>query len=206
MTAAGNGGVGSSISFNVLVEFIITSGNCVASSCLLSNTHTLVLASFTNQLSHWQSLSSFLPHSLYLSLSTLWLPWEWVDHTDLIRQPCSDEICTTRLSVPPRTYSRDSGSELALAWGQSKAAGSNLPSNFGEEQHLNLLSVRARLTGKISDGFWEKRKESMWKEKIGRVQHRGDTVDRSSGDRECVCVRGKGAMGECIKWCVKIES
>lgn len=124
LTAADSGGVGPSISLSVLIEFIITSGNSTASTPLwLRNTHTLILASFTNQLSHFPSLS--------LSISTLWLPWEWVDHTDLIRQPCNDEICTTGPSVPSRMYSRDSRSELALARGRSEAAGWSLRSDFG---------------------------------------------------------------------------
>lgn len=42
----------------------------------------------------------------------------------------------------------------------------------------------------------------MWKEMIGWVQcYGGDTVDRSSEDRECVCARGKGAVGEKIEIC-----
>lgn len=124
---------GSCISLSVLIEFIITSNNSIAS--FLSTpweTPPHILASFTNKLSHLQSLSFLF--SLHFGL-----PWEWVDHTDLIRQPCNDEICTTGPLVPQRTYSKDSRSLLALAWGHCETAGA---SDFREEQYLILLSVR----------------------------------------------------------------
>lgn len=195
LPTAENCGIASCMHFNELIEFITTVATASPPHAFWTTpTHSSLHHLPTGSVTYSPSLSFFL--TLYLSLTTLWLPWEWVDHTDLIRQPCNDEICTTRLSVPPQTYSRDSRSELALAWGQSKAAGLDLPSHFVEEQHLILLSVRARLTGKISNGFWEKRNESVWKEMIWRVQCRRDTVDRCCEERDCVCVSGKKVQWE----------
>lgn len=166
MTTADNGSVGSAISLNVLIEFIITSGNSIASSRLW------IAQSLTISLSLSFSLS------LSLSLSTLLLLWEWVDHTDLIRQPCNDEICTTVPLGPQRTYSRDGGgggSGLALAWGQTKTADSNLPSDLGEGQFLGLPSVRKRLTGKINNG---------WKEEEDHVKNNEMKVEREEDTAE----------------------
>lgn len=62
--------------------------------------------------------------------------------------------------------------------------------DFGDEQYLVLLSAGARPAGKISKGFWEKRRMCMWKEMIGRVLHTGEILwtDPIKCERVCITV------------------
>lgn len=94
LTTTDKAGVGSSISLNVLIEFIITSGNSIASCpSALSLTEKRPRTS----LHHLPTRS--VTYNLSLSLSLCLSPHSGFHgneaHTDLIRQPCNDEICTT---------------------------------------------------------------------------------------------------------------
>lgn len=60
--------------------------------------------------------------------------------------------------------------------------------DFGDEQYLMLLSAGARPAGKISKGFWEKRRTHMWKEMIVRVLHTGKIVWTAPIKCERVCI------------------
>lgn len=151
----------------------------------LSNTHSSLHHSPTISVSC--NLPFFLPCSLYPSLFTLWLPWEWGAHTDLIRQPCNDEVCTALLLVPLRTSWRtDSRSALALARGRSVTACSNLPSMILVMSGIcwRCQPERGRLERLAKDSG----RKSMWKEMIGRVPHTGVILWTDPIKCECVCV------------------
>lgn len=57
-----------------------------------------------------------------------------------------------------------------------------------------LLSAGERPAGKISKGFWEKRRRRMWKETIVRVLHTGEIVWTAPIKCERVCVYWRGKI------------